>query len=250
MALPSPKPARGHPVQRLRRIVRAGVSRLVILTGRPAAAVERLLVNDRTTAQTMPEIWGCHGYERKRPAEPVHSGGLPAATQRALRAGARCAERLGWNRQLEAKSASLAAHSRGLGPVRAARLQRELGAAWGEVAARRGLRLQRFDGGLELKARQADKGAAVAALVAGSPTRCPIAYLGDDLTDEDAFAALPGHGLAVLVRAKLRPTRAHVWLRPPEEVLTFLDLWHRLTTQEAPHRQPRGDGSRRLEVSR
>jgi len=33
-----------------------------------------------------------------------------------------------------------------------------------------------------------------------------IAYLGDDQTDEDAFEALHGQGLSVLVRSQYRPT--------------------------------------------
>jgi trehalose-6-phosphatase len=52
-----------------------------------------------------------------------------------------------------------------------------------------------------------------------------VAYLGDDRTDEDAFKALAGRGLAVLVREELRPTAAAVWLRPPVELLDFLQRW-------------------------
>ncbi len=46
-----------------------------------------------------------------------------------------------------------------------------------------------------------------------------------DLTDEDAFAALGDRGLSVLVRATPHPTRAHAWIRPPEEVFQFLAAW-------------------------
>jgi trehalose-6-phosphatase len=52
-----------------------------------------------------------------------------------------------------------------------------------------------------------------------------IAYLGDDLTDEDAFRALKPRGLAVLVRAVLRDTSADVWIRPPRGLLHFLERW-------------------------
>ena len=53
----------------------------------------------------------------------------------------------------------------------------------------------------------------------------PIAYLGDDRTDEDAFRALQGRGLTVLVRQELRPTSAELWLRPPDELMHFLNDW-------------------------
>lgn len=52
-----------------------------------------------------------------------------------------------------------------------------------------------------------------------------IAYLGDDLTDEDAFQALDTRGLRVLVRDALRPTAADIWLQPPDELLDFLRSW-------------------------
>jgi len=51
------------------------------------------------------------------------------------------------------------------------------------------------------------------------------AYLGDDLTDEDAFYAIKGKGFSVLVRREWRPTIADVWIIPPEELLSFFDRW-------------------------
>ena len=53
-----------------------------------------------------------------------------------------------------------------------------------------------------------------------------VAYLGDDLTDEDAFRAIKGVGLGGLVRAEFRPTAADIWLLPPEELIDFLRQWH------------------------
>jgi trehalose-6-phosphatase len=52
-----------------------------------------------------------------------------------------------------------------------------------------------------------------------------VAYLGDDLTDEDAFAAVGDRGLSFLVRGEARASNARYWLRPPEELLEFLDGW-------------------------
>ncbi len=48
------------------------------------------------------------------------------------------------------------------------------------------------------------------------------AYLGDDTTDEDAFKAIHGRGIGVLVRPQFRATAADFWLQPPEELLDFL----------------------------
>jgi len=87
-------------------------------------------------------------------------------------------------------------------------------------------------GGLELRVVGIDKGRAVDQILAGSPPEAAAAYLGDDLTDEDAFAALSGRGervLTVLVREEWRPTRAEVWLRPPGGLLAFLGRWSRIS---------------------
>lgn len=50
-------------------------------------------------------------------------------------------------------------------------------------------------------------------------------YVGDDVTDEDAFRALADRGLGVAVLGEAdRPTRASYSLAAPEEVRTFLAL--------------------------
>jgi len=82
-----------------------------------------------------------------------------------------------------------------------------------------------FDGGVEIRAREADKGAAVRNFLREIDRDTPAAYLGDDTTDESAFRALEGRGLSVLVRPEWRPTAAQQWLKPPGELLDFLGLW-------------------------
>jgi len=47
-------------------------------------------------------------------------------------------------------------------------------------------------------------------------------YLGDDVTDEDAFAALGDQGLGIVVEAGDRPTHAEYRLANPREVCEFL----------------------------
>jgi trehalose-6-phosphatase len=62
-------------------------------------------------------------------------------------------------------------------------------------------------------------------VISQEPGDVPIAYLGDDLTDEDAFVALGYRGYSILVRGEVRASSARFWLRPPEELLGFLDGW-------------------------
>lgn len=70
-----------------------------------------------------------------------------------------------------------------------------------------------------------DKGKAVLwlleALLDGDATM-PI-YIGDDVTDEDAFAAIRERGLGIVVEEGNRRTAAGAALRDPAEVTAFLD---------------------------
>jgi hypothetical protein len=86
------------------------------------------------------------------------------------------------------------------------------------------MQLLRFDGGLELRAGR-NKGDAVLQVLAELQSDSPIAYLGDDATDEDAFQTLGDRGLGVLVRRQWAPSAAHLWLRPPADLLIFLAAW-------------------------
>jgi trehalose 6-phosphate phosphatase len=53
------------------------------------------------------------------------------------------------------------------------------------------------------------------------PDVLPI-YVGDDLTDEDAFRVLKERGLSILVKEDSRPTAAQYSLKDPKAVRTFL----------------------------
>jgi trehalose-phosphatase len=85
--------------------------------------------------------------------------------------------------------------------------------------------LKSFDGGIELRPPGITKARAVEELLNETPSPRTAAYLGDDATDEDAFNALKGKGLSVLVGKEYRPTRADLWLTPPEELIGFLAKW-------------------------
>ena len=87
-----------------------------------------------------------------------------------------------------------------------------------------GLELHHFDGGIELRVPGRHKGSVVQAIRTETPNGL-LAYLGDDLTDEDAFRALSGNDLGVLVRRELRTTEASLWLSPEDELLGFLNRW-------------------------
>jgi trehalose 6-phosphate phosphatase len=73
--------------------------------------------------------------------------------------------------------------------------------------------------------RGRDKGDAVSTILGEIGPEVPVAYLGDDRTDERAFLALRTQGLGVLVRPRWRETAAALWIRPPEGLQEFLKHW-------------------------
>jgi trehalose-phosphatase len=127
--------------------------------------------------------------------------------------------------RLEHKLASVALHWRGLPDDVAAALSAQASGIWERDAAQNKLEILAFDGGLELRAIGCNKQYAVKAVLSETAQGSAIAYLGDDLTDEDAFRAVKTHGLGVLVRAEFRETAADVWLRPPDELVSFMQHW-------------------------
>lgn len=96
--------------------------------------------------------------------------------------------------------------------------------AWTEIADAN-VELLPFEGGMELRVRGRTKAHAVREVLAQTSPEAACAYLGDDITDEDAFEAIRDRGLAVLVGPQLRATAAHLWIRPPQELERFLVRW-------------------------
>lgn len=82
---------------------------------------------------------------------------------------------------------------------------------------------------LEVRPRGLNKGLAVNYFTRQWPRAFPI-YLGDDQTDEDAFAALPKKGLAVRIGKNRVASRARHFFDSPADVVCFLSeiALHRL----------------------
>lgn len=205
----------------LEDIAKAGGTRIVIVSGRPADEVPPLL-----SLSWQPEIWGSHGWERLLPEGKRFVTEPAPESARALEAGVGAiADLLQDGARLERKLASVALHWRGLPARVGAELKRRAEGAWGPMVTEGVVELLPFDGGLELRAVGCNKQSAVKAVLSESAPDSAVAYLGDDMTDEDAFRALKLRGVGVLVRTEFRETEADVWLKPPEELVAFLRHW-------------------------
>ena len=116
-------------------------------------------------------------------------------------------------------------HWRGLSADEQSDIRKIVLLGWMPVAHRTGMKLQEFDGGVEVRMPDRNKGDAVRTILTEMRPETPVAYLGDDETDEDAFGALSDRGLSILVRPYWRETAANVWINPPAELLVFLCDW-------------------------
>jgi trehalose-phosphatase len=201
---------------------RAGHTRLAVVSGRAIADLAPLLGLDPP-----PELWGTHGWERQLPGGARELATLAPAAVRGLDAALALALARGLAERCERKPTSLALHWRGLPAPAAQELRAWARQHWSQLAHSAGLATHDFDGGVELRAPGRDKGDAVRTILGELGEGAVAAYLGDDLTDEDAFAAIKGRGLAALVRDEPRSTAADVRLRPPDELLAFLKRWHK-----------------------
>jgi len=204
----------------LTRILADERNRVVVISGRAVADLIPLLGID-----PLPEIWGSHGWEHRMADGTYRGPAFPDGLAELFAAEWKWLQEHIPRQQLERKPASVAVHWRGVGDKERERIRAAAEKRWAAFEERDLLDLHAFDGGLELRAAGKTKGDAVHALLHDLRDSVPAAYLGDDKTDEDAFSALEGRGLRVLVRRELRPTQADVHLIPPEELLRFLTHW-------------------------
>lgn len=201
----------------LNAIIATGKARIVLISGRRAEDLTRLL-----SLKQMPEIWGSHGFERRMPDGRIVPGQLKQKQSEGLRQAEKWAQKIELPARLEHKPAGLAFHWRGMDEKTARSIESQIESEWKNRAADFNLKLLAFDCGLELKPAEIDKGHAVRQVIEDLNRPAAVAYLGDDLTDEDAFETLGELGLAVLVRKEIRKTSADLWLKPPAELLDFL----------------------------
>jgi trehalose 6-phosphate phosphatase len=207
--------------------MRAALKRLAaacpvaIVSGRDLANVQSFVADDSLY------FAGSHGFDLAGPngwreVVPIGRTFLPALDAAAAELEGALARIPG--ARLERKRFSLAVHYRQVAPDREA----DVAAALADIMPRHP-RLKHSGGKkvYDVKPR-ADwhKGRAVLALLAelglDGPDVLPV-YLGDDTTDEDAFRALSGRGLGVVVRdGSARRTAARYGLDDTDDVERFL----------------------------
>lgn len=205
-------------VEALARVVRAG-GRLVFVTGRDCEDIPKLLDLGLPV-----EVWGSHGGERLYPDGVKHTLKPTSGQCAGFDEAERWARNAGYAAALERKPGCMSFHLRGMTLDARGAARDDAVGAWGLISREYDLNLRDFDGGIELRVPDIHKGRAVQAVLHESGGGASVFYLGDDFTDEDAFDALSGQGVSVLVRPEPRASSARWWLRPPEDLLAFLGM--------------------------
>ena len=214
----------------LTRIQRQGRTRMAVITGRPPEEIAPLLGLDPPL-----EVWGLHGAKRLYPDGRSELEQAAPDVRQKLAELREYLQRDSLGGLYEDKPNAAVMHWRGHSPAKAKLIEQRTRALFEPLTKMAGLSLLEFEAGLELRQGR-DKGGAVNELLREAEPGAPVAYLGDDLTDEEAFRAVnaaQGPHLSVLVRRAWRATAADVWLHPPADLRAFLRSWKNLVEQKS-----------------
>jgi trehalose 6-phosphate phosphatase len=197
----------------LLRALSASMSGAVaIVTGRTVVEADRIIDG------ALEHIAGVHGYELQRGAQLFRDETELSAITAASDDLRELIQHHALPALVEDKRASLALHYR-----HAPECGPPLIALAHDIAAKRGLRVLEGKMVVELVAGARTKGDALRAFMASAPFagRDPIA-VGDDTTDEAAFAASNDMAGASVLVGPVRPTLAQYGLMGPPDVLRWL----------------------------
>ena len=188
---------------------------LALISGRSARDLDALF------APLHLPLAGLHGLEHRDAQGHMHVLGEAEALDH-LRAPLRALAESHEGLLLEDKGRALALHFR-QAPGEAARVEAAVASL---VGGSSDLRLIHGKMVIEIKPRHADKGSAVRAFMAEAPFlgRIPV-FLGDDVTDEDAFRAVNGlGGISIHIRhgGAAPETAAHYRLEGVDQTVQWL----------------------------
>jgi len=191
-------------------LARHGHVHIAIVSGRAVDDLHRFGFDSRVA------LVGSHGMESDRqpmrPLDEVEHDRLAELTVLANRA----IQQAGEGAWVETKPASVAVHIRQADPVTGAEALDWLAPRAGSIE---GADVKAGSDVLELFTRSADKGRAMTRLSAELYVSTTV-FVGDDITDEDAFAALGPSDITIKVGEA--PTAAAHRLRNPEAVGIWL----------------------------
>jgi trehalose-phosphatase len=192
---------------------------LAMVSGRPLEEVVALLGDLGVM------VVGSHGREMRKsdgsltamhPTEKQKSG-LETALDTAIQEG--------FADRLEKKIGSIALHTRVLPPAEATEIETVIAKKWSAIAHQYDLECMGFNGGVEIRCTGRNKGDVLVELLDLQPPGTFSVYVGDDVTDEDAFREIRDRGIGIKVGETATTTAATGFLANCEEVRDFLRAW-------------------------
>ena len=215
-------PAEAFPYEGIRERllkIRECAGEIVFVTGREPEEISALM----GVAPPF-ETWGCHGAVHLKPSGKRHEPKLGESLRLGLEKAEAVLKTLGFGR-VERKTTGIAFHWRGYPPEEFVQFRERSTEALKPILPL-GFSLLDFDGGIELRAKEFNKGRAIREILRDGSKLGLAVFLGDDLTDEEGFAEVNRLGGAgVLVSPRYRATLARFFLVPPLEVRIFLENW-------------------------
>ena len=221
-ARPSPRT-----LELLQRVSQSSHTAVAIVSGRPLAEVEALLPGLEVV------LVGEHGWEQRRLGGDVIRRSLSHDVVPVLAAAQQAAEDSGFGDLIERKRTAVVLHTRGLSEPIAHDVIGRCERAWSGLARSSAVALDAIQGGLELRARARNKGTVVLSLLSQAPAGTLGVFVGDDVTDEDAFEAIQDQGFGVRVGADDAPTVAQGRLDSCDSMPDFLEEWLRVCAPRA-----------------
>jgi trehalose 6-phosphate phosphatase len=183
---------------------------VAVVSGRSLAGLQRFGFGDDV------DVIGSHGMERRDRALTPLTGAEHTRLIMLEQAADRAAGRAGDGAWVEHKPASVVLHVRQADDAAGARALADFAEAADDVE---GATTKAGSGVLEAFARRADKGSALVELGARLGVATTV-FVGDDVTDEEAFARLGPNDVTIKVGDD--DTIARHRLRDPHAVLAFL----------------------------
>ncbi|SIN75717.1 trehalose-phosphatase [Halodesulfovibrio marinisediminis] len=182
--------------------------RTVLVSGRRVMEIQPLLQS------RLPfEAWGSHGCERLRVNGQLDTISISDAAQEGLQLAAAKISGLLGEQAIERKPNCVAAHVSNINAELMPQYLMEIEELWEPVAEEFGLELLDFHEGMEMRVPGINKSRVVTSVLSEEPKDAVTAYLGDDITDEDAFRVLDEQSHTILIGREKRPSAAQ-WLLP------------------------------------
>ncbi len=217
-----------HPLPRslelLRQISKSAHTTVAIVSGRPLSELESLI-------GPLPAIFvGEHGWERRAPNGEVIRRPLEPSVAKTIDSAEQASREAGWGEYVERKHSGVVLHTRALPEKVALDLTARCIRAWEPLTAGARVALDTMHGGLELRAHEFNKGTVVLSLLSQTDRGTLGVFVGDDVTDEDAFQVVRDNGFGIRVGDDDLPSIAQGRLDSCEAVSAFLEEWVRVTS--------------------